>query len=240
MLWLERRQGSRSGFELSGSGKRDPMTNTAHHVATNTLLKCNLQSVGPIISAMLGSLVDVSAPKKKIAPPPPPICFRFDADSPQFFPSVVPKLTWDFQKTPNVAASLFLSETLSLSLSIRSQQQTDLPLLPRSPRQFRLSGTGDSQRDSRESIRANHLQLKPLLARQADSHELLEFPIRTNHPICANRANRFARITPLRSQTMPSNVFCFVRFSSSPDFLIHPWFEFCSEIWFLYLLLNKI
>ena len=25
-----------------------------------------------------------------------------------------------------------------------------------------LSGTGDSQRDSRESIRANHSQLKPL------------------------------------------------------------------------------
>ena len=27
---------------------------------------------------------------------------------------------------------------------------------------FALSGTGDSQRDSRESIRANHSQLKPL------------------------------------------------------------------------------
>ena len=36
------------------------------------------------------------------------------------------------------------------------------------------------------------------IARQADSHESLEFPIRTNHPIRANRANRFARITPLR------------------------------------------
>ena len=35
--------------------------------------------------------------------------------------------------------------------------------------------------------------------RQADSHESLEFPIRENHPIRANRANfRFARITPLR------------------------------------------
>ena len=46
-----------------------------------------------------------------------------------------------------------------------------------------LSGTGDSQRDSRESIRANHSQLKPLffVARQADSHESLEFPIRANH-----------------------------------------------------------
>ena len=63
----------------------------------------------------------------------------------------------------------------------------------------RLSGTGDSQHDSRESIRANHLQLTPLffIARQADSHESLEFPICANHPIRANRANRFARITPL-------------------------------------------
>ena len=61
-----------------------------------------------------------------------------------------------------------------------------------------LSGTGDSQRDSRESIRANHSQLKPqFIARQADSHESLEFPIRANHPIRANRANRFARIAPL-------------------------------------------
>ena len=37
-----------------------------------------------------------------------------------------------------------------------------------------------------------------LIARQADLHESLEFPIRANHPIRANRANRFARITPLR------------------------------------------
>ena len=60
-------------------------------------------------------------------------------------------------------------------------------------------GTGDSQRDSRESIRANHSQSKPpiFIARQADSHESLEFPIRENHPIRTNRANRFARITPL-------------------------------------------
>ena len=35
------------------------------------------------------------------------------------------------------------------------------------------------------------------IARQADSHESLEFPIRANHPIRANRANRFARIMPL-------------------------------------------
>ena len=40
----------------------------------------------------------------------------------------------------------------------------------------KLSGTGDSQRDSRESIRANHLQLKHLFffECQADSHESLE------------------------------------------------------------------
>ena len=64
-----------------------------------------------------------------------------------------------------------------------------------------LSGTGDSQRDSRESIRANHSQLKPLFkVHPADSHESLELPIRANHPIRANRANRFERITPLRSR----------------------------------------
>ena len=51
----------------------------------------------------------------------------------------------------------------------------------------------------RSAIRANHSQLEPLffIARQADSHKSLEFPIRANHPIRAYRANRFARITPL-------------------------------------------
>ena len=70
-----------------------------------------------------------------------------------------------------------------------------------------LSGTGDSQRDSRESVRANRSQLKPLffIARQADSPESLEFPIRANHPIRAgaDRANRFARITPLSMWVFP-------------------------------------
>ena len=63
-----------------------------------------------------------------------------------------------------------------------------------------LSGTGDSQRDSRESIRANHSHMKTpiFIAREADSQESLEFPIRANRVIRANRANRFARITPLR------------------------------------------
>ena len=58
---------------------------------------------------------------------------------------------------------------------------------------------GDSQRDSRESIRANRFALETptFIARQTDSPESLEFPIRANHPIRANRTNRFARITPL-------------------------------------------
>ena len=51
--------------------------------------------------------------------------------------------------------------------------------------QKNLSGTDDSHPDSRESIRANHSQLKvetPIfIARQADSYESLEFPIRANH-----------------------------------------------------------
>ena len=66
----------------------------------------------------------------------------------------------------------------------------------------KLSGTGGSQRDSRELIRANHSQLKPpiFIVRQANSPGSLEFPIRANHPIRANRANRFTRITPLSFQ----------------------------------------
>ena len=66
-----------------------------------------------------------------------------------------------------------------------------------------LSGTGDSQHDSRESLRANRfaridsresfaIETPMFIARQADSHESLDFWV-----ICANRANRFARITPL-------------------------------------------
>ena len=60
-----------------------------------------------------------------------------------------------------------------------------------------LSGTSDSQRDSHESIRANSFAIETpiFIARQADSHESLEFRV-----IRANRANRFARITPLRKR----------------------------------------
>ena len=62
-----------------------------------------------------------------------------------------------------------------------------------------LSGTGDSQRDSRESIRANHSQLKALFLQRVrpirTNHSIRT--IRANHPIRANRANQFARITPL-------------------------------------------
>ena len=36
-----------------------------------------------------------------------------------------------------------------------------------------------------------------------------EFPIRANHPIRANRANRFARITPLSLQGIPLLFLCF-------------------------------
>ena len=49
--------------------------------------------------------------------------------------------------------------------------------------------------DSRESFA---IETPIFIARQADSHESLEFPIRANYPLRANRANRFARITPLR------------------------------------------
>ena len=54
-----------------------------------------------------------------------------------------------------------------------------------------LVGMGDLQRDSRESFA---IETPVFIARQADSPESLEFPIR------ANRANRFARIAPLRLQ----------------------------------------
>ena len=74
-----------------------------------------------------------------------------------------------------------------------------------------LSGTGDSQRDSiaNDSIRANHSQLKPhiLIALQADSPALtFGFPIRANHPTHANRANRFARITPLSESDLDGSI----------------------------------
>ena len=59
--------------------------------------------------------------------------------------------------------------------------------------------TADSQRDSRESIRESFAMKTPIfIACQADSPESLEFPIRANQPIRANRVNRLARITPLR------------------------------------------
>ena len=51
------------------------------------------------------------------------------------------------------------------------------------------------KRDSRESFAT---ETPVFIACQADSHESLEFPIHANHPIRANHANRFARITPLR------------------------------------------
>ena len=55
--------------------------------------------------------------------------------------------------------------------------------------------------DSRESFA---IETPIFIARQADSHESLEFPIRANHPIRANRANRFARIMPLREAGFPT------------------------------------
>ena len=56
-----------------------------------------------------------------------------------------------------------------------------------------LSGTGDSQRDSRESIRTNHSQFKCLFLRRI-------------RPIRANRSNfRFARITPLSAGMSEKN-----------------------------------
>ena len=60
----------------------------------------------------------------------------------------------------------------------------------------------------RNAIRANRFariirNWTPIfIACPADSHESLEFPIRANHPIRANRANRFARIMPLRCWKM--------------------------------------
>ena len=59
---------------------------------------------------------------------------------------------------------------------------------------WNLSGTGDSQRDSRESIRANHSQLKPLFLQRVT-------PIRTNHSnFRFARITRFARIVQIDSR----------------------------------------
>ena len=50
-----------------------------------------------------------------------------------------------------------------------------------------LTGTGVSQRDSRESFA---IDTPVFVARQADSPESLEFPIRANHPIRGNHATK--------------------------------------------------
>ena len=71
--------------------------------------------------------------------------------------------------------------------------------------------------DSRESFA---IETPIFIARQADSHESLEFPIRANHPIRANRANRFARITPLRSQLISWIFTAFCRCSTGVA--LHP------------------
>ena len=63
--------------------------------------------------------------------------------------------------------------------------------------------------DSRESFA---VEAPIFVARQADSHKSLEFSIRANHPIRANRANRFARITPLRSEIIAE--ICLKKFSA--------------------------
>ena len=54
-------------------------------------------------------------------------------------------------------------------------------------------------------------------AHHADSHESLEFPIRANHQIHANRTNRFARITPL-SPLLTMQIFDVLR--CDPDGLL--------------------
>ena len=52
---------------------------------------------------------------------------------------------------------------------------------------YTLSGTGDSRIDSRESFA---IETPIVIARQADSHGSLEFPIRANHA---------TKITPINS-----------------------------------------
>ena len=71
---------------------------------------------------------------------------------------------------------LYVSTPLTLSLSKLMPKTFALDVII--AMFVTLRGTGDS----RESIRANHSQLRPLffIARQADSPESLEFPIRVN------------------------------------------------------------
>ena len=71
----------------------------------------------------------------------------------------------------------------------------------RSRKSASLSGTGDSQRDSRESIRANRFAIESPIFYSANR------PIRTNHSNFrfAIRAHRFTRITPLRSKQISRN-----------------------------------
>ena len=84
--------------------------------------------------------------------------------------------------------------TVTASHKILSLQALSSSFNAGTPRHGRFT-TRFARIDSRESFA---IETPIFTVRQADSHESLEFPIRANHPIRANRANRFARITPLR------------------------------------------
>ena len=90
----------------------------------------------------------------------------------------------DFLRVPSLSpfppsgrGQIFLVANLPLKSNPRREFHSDTVCTD-------LGGTGDSQRDSRESFAIDN----PIFtARQADSPESLKFPIRANHPIRGNR-----------------------------------------------------
>ena len=92
----------------------------------------------------------------------------------------------------------------------RTPWDTPVPLYTRTsplPINLRWHGrfaTQFARIDSRESF---EIETPIFIARQADSHESLDFPIR------GNRANRFARITPLRFKPFRSHRSLFAQLS---------------------------
>ena len=111
------------------------------------------------------------------------------------FPSI-PKILGVHQNNPCFWVVFFIVFRQRQEKKIRTYD-----ILCRSPAgSLGLFATRFARIDSRESFA---IETPIFIARHADSQESLEFPIRANHPIRANRANRFARITPLSAGVSP-------------------------------------
>ena len=119
-------------------------------------------------------------------------------------------LTYNFSLFTYNWSSFAHSGKVRLRSSLRDCKQISLTVSKKTPTVSKKTSTLVA-RAIRNAIRANRFariirNWNPIfIARQADSRESLEFPIRANRVIRANRANRFARITPLRKSSTLKN-----------------------------------